>query len=57
MAWMVLGDLDLSRGAQVRKLPLAGGAVYSGNAASRFEPAKPFTFLSSASGGGPRAGG
>ena len=43
--WVPLADLDLSKGAPVKKLTLAGGKVYSGNAAASFAPAKPFTFL------------
>lgn len=43
--WVPLADLDLKPGAPVRKLPLAGGRLYSGNAAKAFEPATPFTFL------------
>lgn len=40
-----LSDLNLKNGAPVKKLTLAGGKIYSGNAASNFEEAKPFTFL------------
>jgi choloylglycine hydrolase len=40
-----LADLDLKAGAKVKKLALAGGKVYAGNAAAAFEPAEPFTFL------------
>lgn len=43
--WVPLEDLDLSEGAPVRKLPLAGGRIYSGNAAGAFEAAEPFTFM------------
>jgi penicillin V acylase-like amidase (Ntn superfamily) len=46
--WVPLGELDLGEGAQVKKLALAGGKVYAGNAARAFEPAKPFVFLSAA---------
>ena len=42
--WVVLGDLDLKKGAPVRKLTVAGGKVYSGNVAAQFEPATSFTF-------------
>lgn len=42
--WVPLADLDLSEGAPVRKLPVAGGRIHSGNAASGFEPAEPFAF-------------
>lgn len=43
--WIPLADLDLSEGAPVRKLTIAGGKVYSGNATSAFEEAEPFPFL------------
>jgi len=43
--WVPLADLDLSPGAPVRKLPLAGGVIHSGNAAKDFVEAKPFTFM------------
>lgn len=43
--WVPLADLDFEEGAPVKKLTLAGGRVYAGNAASRFEPAEPFAFL------------
>jgi penicillin V acylase-like amidase (Ntn superfamily) len=46
--WVTLGDLDLREGAPIRKLPLAGGRTYNGNAASKFLPAEPFKFLGSA---------
>lgn len=44
--WVPLSDLDFSEGAPVKKLTMAGGKVYAGNAASKFEPAKAFTFAS-----------
>ncbi|MFG1473812.1 linear amide C-N hydrolase [Xanthobacter agilis] len=43
--WVPLDDLDLKPGAPVKKLPLTGGKLYSGNAARAFELAQPFTFL------------
>lgn len=43
--WIPLADVDLSAGAAVKKIPLVGGATYSGNAAGAFKPAAPFTFL------------
>ncbi len=43
--WVPLAELDLKEGAPVKKLILTGGRVYSGSAASKFEPAQPFTFL------------
>ncbi|MFO7476993.1 MAG: linear amide C-N hydrolase [Methyloceanibacter sp.] len=46
--WVPLGELDLGEGAQVKKLVMAGGKIYVGNAASAFEPAEPFEFLSAA---------
>ncbi len=46
--WVPLEELDLKEGAPVKKLPLIGGKTYSGSAASKFEPAEPFTFLPAA---------
>lgn len=43
--WVPLSDLDLKKGAQVKKLPLTGGKIYSGSAVDHFEEAKPFAFL------------
>ena len=43
--WVPLADLDLKEGAPVKKLTLAGGKVYSGNAADKFVETKPFTFM------------
>ena len=42
--WVPLSDLDFSKGAPVKKLTMAGGKVYAGNAANKFEPAPPFSF-------------
>ena len=42
--WVKLDDLDLRPGAPVKKLELAGGRTYSGNAVDRFVDAKLFTF-------------
>jgi penicillin V acylase-like amidase (Ntn superfamily) len=42
--WVKLDELDLRPGAPVKKLPLAGGKTYSGNAVSQFVDAKLFTF-------------
>jgi hypothetical protein len=42
--WVKLDDLDLKPGAPVKKLQLAGGKTYSGNALSQFTDAKLFTF-------------
>lgn len=43
--WVSLKDLDLKESAPVMKLTLTGGAIYSGNVAGHFLPAKPFVFL------------
>ncbi|MEI7703185.1 MAG: linear amide C-N hydrolase [Deltaproteobacteria bacterium] len=43
--WVQIADLDLREGAPVKKLQVAGGRLYSGNVANRFEKAKPFEFL------------
>ncbi len=43
--WVPFSELDLTKGAGVKKLTVAGGRIYAGNAAGKFEPAKPFTFL------------
>lgn len=42
--WVRLDDLDLKPGAPVKKLTLAGGKTYSGNAVDKFAEAKLFTF-------------
>ena len=42
--WVKLDELDLRPGAPVKKLQLAGGKTYSGNALSQFVEAKLFTF-------------
>ena len=42
--WVKLDDLDLRPGAPVKKLQLAGGKTYSGNALDEFVDAKLFTF-------------
>jgi len=42
--WVKLDDLDLRQGAPVKKLELAGGKTYSGNATDKFVEAKLFTF-------------
>lgn len=42
--WVDLKDVDLSKGAPVKKLPIAGGKYYAGNAASLFVPTEPFVF-------------
>jgi penicillin V acylase-like amidase (Ntn superfamily) len=43
--WVPIAELDLKAGAPVKKLAVAGGKVYSGDAASSFAPAQPFAFL------------
>ena len=43
--WVPLADLDFSEGAPVKKLTIAGGTVYAGNAAANFAPSEPFAFL------------
>jgi penicillin V acylase-like amidase (Ntn superfamily) len=43
--WVPLADLDLREGSPVKKLEVAGGKTYTGNAASKFVPAELFTFL------------
>lgn len=43
--WVKLSDLDLTEGAPVKKLTMAGGRVYSGNTAASFEPAPMLHFL------------
>ena len=45
--WVPLADLDLKQGAPVKKLTIAGGKVYSGNAADKFVATPAFTFLPS----------
>jgi penicillin V acylase-like amidase (Ntn superfamily) len=42
--WVKLDELDLNPGAPVKKLALAGGKTYSGNATDKFVVAKLFTF-------------
>ena len=44
--WVKLDDLDFKPGAPVRKLELAGGKTYSGNATDKFVDAKLFKFAS-----------
>ena len=46
--WVDLADLDFSPAAPVRKLKLADGSVYAGNAAAKLEKAEPFKFLPAA---------
>jgi penicillin V acylase-like amidase (Ntn superfamily) len=44
--WVPLADMDFTEGAPVKKLDLDGGKTYNGNAAAKFNSAKPFEFLS-----------
>lgn len=43
--WVSLNGLDFNEKAPIKKLPLAGGKIYSGETAKLFEEAKPFAFL------------
>jgi penicillin V acylase-like amidase (Ntn superfamily) len=43
--WVTLSSLDFKKGAPVRKFAVAGGRIYSGDVAAKFEPATLFTFL------------
>jgi penicillin V acylase-like amidase (Ntn superfamily) len=43
--WVSLDQLDLNPGQPVRRLQVAGGRTYAGEAAPKFEPSTPFTFL------------
>lgn len=43
--WIPLADLDFSPGAPVKKLELAGGRIYAGNAVERMVESEPFHFL------------
>ena len=43
--WVPLGELDFSEGAPVKKLEIAGGRIYAGNAAGEFVEAEPFAVL------------
>lgn len=43
--WVEMADLDLSDGAPAKKLPIAGGKYYAGNAAEHFVEAEPFQWL------------
>ena len=42
--WVKLDDLDFEPGAPVKKLELAGGKTYSGNATEKFVDSPLFTF-------------
>lgn len=43
--WVPLAELDFKSGAPVKKLTVAGGKIYLGNASKNFVESKPFTFL------------
>lgn len=43
--WITLADLDFSSDAPEKKLNLANGETYAGNAASEFRESQPFKFL------------
>jgi len=43
--WVPIAELDFKEGASVKKLTMAGGRIYAGNASSKFEPAQPFAFM------------
>lgn len=43
--WVRLQDVDLSEGASVLKLTVAGGETYNGNTAKNFQPTQPFKFM------------
>lgn len=43
--WINFADLDFSANSPVKKLSLANGEIYAGNAASKFVESKPFKFL------------
>jgi len=43
--WIARADMDFKEGAPVKKLELAGGQTYNGNASAQFKEAKPFEFL------------
>jgi len=44
--WVDFADLDFSEGTAPKKLPIAGGKYYAGNAAEHFVEAEPFAFMS-----------
>lgn len=43
--WVNLADLQFGTGEPVRKLMVTDGSIYAGNAAEKFVPSQPFTFL------------
>jgi choloylglycine hydrolase len=45
VCWVPLADLDFTAGAAVKKLELAGGKTYNGNASAQMIDAQPFQFL------------
>ena len=47
--WIYLAEVDSKKGAQVKKLELAGVKTYYGIAAAQFREAKPCDFLAAKS--------
>lgn len=43
--WVSLDQINLSAGAPVRRLPVAGGRIYGGETAALFDPTPAFAFL------------
>jgi choloylglycine hydrolase len=43
--WVALAEIDFKEGSPVKKLTVANGNIYSGNATSQFISAEPFAFL------------
>jgi penicillin V acylase-like amidase (Ntn superfamily) len=43
--WIPLADVSFEPGTPVKKIALAGGETYAGNAAASLKPAEPFAFL------------
>lgn len=43
--WVRLSEIDFSKEAGFRKLPIAGGHYYAGDATGHFEKAEPFKFM------------
>lgn len=43
--WVSLDSLDLKEGAPIKKLTIAGGKTYSGDAADKFQASESFKFL------------
>lgn len=43
--WVDFKDIDFSEKGNVKKLTVAGGETYAGNAVKHFKDSKPFKFL------------